>query len=98
MRTLLTFASIVCLVFAAAGRADEQADLQKIVDKAIKAHAADKAAKQKAHSFKIKGNVHVMDMDLDFTGEYQTQEPDKLRSTQKVTVMGNELEILTVLN
>jgi hypothetical protein len=99
MRTFLSLASVVCLLFAAAARADEQADLQKIIDKAIKAHGADKAQKnKKATTFKLKGMVHVMAMDLDFTGEFATQEPDKFRSVQELTVMGQELKITTVLN
>lgn len=99
MRALLTFAAVVCLVLPAAARADEQADLQKIIDKAIKAHGADKAPKdKKAATFKLKGMVHVMAMDLDFTAEFATQEPDKFRSVQELTVMGQEFKILTVLN
>jgi hypothetical protein len=98
MRTILSLATVACLLIAPAARGDEQADLQKIIDKAIKAHGADKAPKGKATSFKIKGMVHIMAMDLDFTGEYQTQEPDKLRTVQEVTIMGQELKIVTVLN
>ena len=99
MRTLLPLCTIACLLLPANGRADEQADLQKIIDKAIKAHGADKTDKnKKAATFKIKGTVHTMGMDLDLTGEYMTQEPDKLRTVQDVTVMGNELKIITVLN
>jgi hypothetical protein len=99
MRTLLPLCTIACLIVAGAARADEQAELQKIIDKAIKAHGADKGPKdKKATTFKIKGMVHTMAMDLDFTGEYQTQEPDKLRTVQDVTVMGQELKIISVLN
>src|SRR5215471_8649869 len=99
MRTLLPLCTIACLLIAAAARADEQADLQKIIDKAIKAHGVDKEAKnKKASTFKIKGTVHTMGMDLDLTGEYQTQEPDKLRTVQDVTVMGMEIKLITVLN
>jgi hypothetical protein len=99
MRTLLSVATIACLLFGAAARADDQAELQKIIDKAIKAHGADKAPKnKKASTFKIKGMVHIMAMDLEFTGEYQTQEPDKIRTVQQVTVMGMDLKITTVLN
>ena len=60
MRALLSLATAALLLFAAAARADEQADLQKVIDKAIKAHGADKDAKGKASTFKVKGTVHVM--------------------------------------
>jgi hypothetical protein len=99
MRTLLPLCTVACLFVAATARADEQADLQKIIDKAIKAHAADKGPKdKKAATFKIKGTVHTMAMDLEFTGEYQTQEPDKLRTVQELTVMGQDIKVITVLN
>jgi hypothetical protein len=86
------------LILVAASRADEQADLQKIIDKAIKAHGLDKSPKHKASTFKIKGVVHTNGMDIDFTGEYQTQEPDKVRTVTTVTVMGNEIMFTSVFN
>ncbi len=86
------------LILIAASRADEQADLQKIIDKAIKAQGLDKAPKHKAATFKLKGVVHTNGMDIDFTGEYQTQEPDKVRVVTTVTVMGNEITFTSVLN
>ncbi|HMF13799.1 MAG TPA: hypothetical protein VKE94_15880 [Gemmataceae bacterium] len=99
MRTLLALASAACLLVAANARADEQADLQKIIDKAIKAQGADKVDKtKKANTFKIKGVVHVMGMDLDFTGDFEFQEPDKIRTVQELTVMGNEIKVVTVVN
>jgi hypothetical protein len=99
MRTLLALSAVACLVIAPSTRADEKADLLKVIDKAIKAHGIDKAQKdKKASTFKIKGMVHTMGMDLDLTGEYQTQEPDKLRTVQDITVMGQEIKIITVLN
>jgi hypothetical protein len=98
MRTLLSLATVACLLFAAAARADEQADLQKVIDKAIKAHGADKAAKGKASTFKVKGTVHTMGMDLDFTGDYQIQEPDKVRQVMSLNVNGTDLEVVTVFD
>ena len=98
MRTLLSLTTVAVLLFAGGAKADEQADLQKVIDKAIKAHNADKAAKNKAHTFKIKGTVHVMGMDLDFTGDYQVQDPGKIRQVTAVTVMGNEIKYALVLN
>ena len=99
MRTLLSLGTIACLLVATAARADEQAELHKIIDKAIKAHGADKASKdKKASTFKIKGTVHVMAMDLEFTGEYQTMEPDKVRQVINATVMGQDFEQVVVIN
>jgi hypothetical protein len=99
MRTLLSLSTVACLLVAAGARADDQADLQKIIDKAIKAHGADKAPKdKKAYSFKMKGMVHVMAMDLEFTGEYMVQEPSKVRQVFNATVMGQDFEQIVVLN
>jgi hypothetical protein len=98
MRTVLSLATLFGLLFAASVRADEQADLQTVIDKAIKAHGAEKAGKNKAHTFKLKGTVHVMDMDIPFTGDYQVQEPDKVRQTTTATVGGNEFTYTLVLN
>lgn len=98
MRTILALATVLSLAITGASRADDQADLHKIIDKAIKAHGLDKAPKDKATTFKIKGTVHVMGMDLDLTGEIQTQEPDKVRSVQDITIGGNEIKVISVLN
>jgi hypothetical protein len=73
--------------------------VQKILDKAIKAHGAEKAPKdKKASTFKVNGTVHTMGMDLEFTGEYQTQEPGKIRQVINATVMGTDFERLVVIN
>ena len=99
MRTLISLASAAFLVLAASGRADEQADLQKVIDKAIKAHGTDKAAKdKKASTFKVKGTVHTMGLDLEFTGDYQAQEPDKIRQAMTVNLNGTDVEVLTVFD
>lgn len=99
MRTLLTLASAACLLLAGSGRADEQADLQKIVDKAIKAHGADKTPKdKKASTFKVKGTVHTMGMDIQFNGDYQSQEPDKIRQAMTVNINGADVEVVTVFD
>jgi hypothetical protein len=37
-------------------------------------------------------------MDLEFTGEYQTQEPGKIRQVINATVMGTDFEQLVVIN
>jgi hypothetical protein len=98
MRTILTAAFAAFLLIAGAGRADDQAELQKIIDRARKAHGGDKAKDKAAATFKVKGSVHTMGMDLEFTGDYQTQEPDKLRQVMDLTVGGNEVQIITVVN
>jgi hypothetical protein len=75
----------VCLAAALAlavpaARADEQADLQKVIDKAIKAGGgAENLGKYKASTFKMKGKFYGMGDGIDYTGEVAQQQPDKSR-------------------
>jgi hypothetical protein len=73
-------------------------DLQKVIDRAIKAHGADKDGKDKASTLKVKGTVHTMGMDLDYTGDYQIQEPDKFREVLSLNINGTALEVVTVFD
>jgi hypothetical protein len=98
MRTILTATLAAFLLTAGAGRADDQAELQKIIDKARKAHGTDKEKGKAAASSKVKGTVHTMGMDLEFTGDHQTQEPDKFRQAMNVSVNGNDIQIITVFD
>jgi outer membrane lipoprotein-sorting protein len=72
----------VALALAAAGlaRADDKADTQAVIDKAIKAMGgADKLSKVKAVTFKGKGKFYGMGDGTDYTGEWAIQPPDKIR-------------------
>jgi outer membrane lipoprotein-sorting protein len=70
------------LVLAASGavRADDQADLQKVIDKAIKASGGlENLAKYKGETFKMKGKYYGMGEGIDYTGEVAGQAPGKSR-------------------
>jgi hypothetical protein len=97
MRTILTLAFAVALLVPAAGRADEQADVQKIIDKAIQAHG-EKAGKGKASVFKMKGKIHVAGQDFDYTGEFKTQQPNQTRMDLTLDVGGQTVEFVQALN
>jgi hypothetical protein len=87
------------LMLAPAARADDQADAKAIIEKALKAHGgADKLGKIKAYTSKMKGKVHVMGLDLDFTGSTSVQEPDKMRVEIEAEVMGMKVTSLQVFN
>jgi hypothetical protein len=87
------------LILAPVVRADDQADAKAIIEKATKAHGgADKLANVKAFTSKMKGKVHVMGLDLDFTGSTAMQEPEKMRVEIESEVMGMKFTSLQVFN
>jgi hypothetical protein len=92
--------ALLLAVGAGRGRADEQPDLRKVIDKAIKAHGgADKLAKFKAATLKLKGKYYGMSEDgVDFTGDAASQSPDKTRMEITIDVMGMEFKFLRVVN
>lgn len=97
VRTLLT-AGLV-LSAAAVVRADDQADLKALVDKAIKATGGeDKLAKYKAMSWKGKGTVHVMNMALPYTGDWTVQWPNQFKARIEADVAGNKFTFVIVSN
>jgi hypothetical protein len=70
-------------------RADEKIDPTAVVDKAIKAlGGADKIAKYKAESFKMKGKFYGMGEGIDYDGEWDVQYPDKTRFKVESDVNG----------
>jgi len=97
MRTILALASAAFLVVATNSRADEPADLQKIVDKAIKAHGTP-AAKNKATVSKMKGKFYGMGEGIDFTADLKTQDPGQTRMDLSLEVMGQTFEFIQTVN
>src|SRR5437879_3835482 len=71
----------LCLLLAAAGpaRADEKADVQALLDRAIKAGGGEANLKKlQAQVWKFKGKLH--DSGLDVSGESSFQAPDRMHS------------------
>src|SRR5262245_23081717 len=102
MRRNLCVTLAVALLFAGAGlvRADGEADARQVIDKAIKAQGgADKLAKLKAHTFKMKGKYYGMSAEgVDYKGEWSIQQPDKFRMEIDVEVMGQTFKVIHVIN
>jgi hypothetical protein len=89
----------VLLMVSLVVRADDQADLKAIVDKAIKAQGGEeKLSKLKAATSKSKGKVYVMGDGLDFTGEIAYQSPDRLSFQMQIAIMGQNFAIGTIVN
>jgi hypothetical protein len=92
-------ASAVLFLAADRARADAPAEVQALLDKAIKAHGGEeKLNKHKAFTLKMKGKSHVMGMALDTTGEMAFQRPDQFRMELEFEIMGMKFKILQVFN
>lgn len=100
MRRILCVTPILLFAAVGAGRADDQAEVRKVIDRAIKAQGgADKLARNQAVTMKMKGKFYGMSADgVDYSGEFASQQPDRSRMEITVDVMGMEFKIVRVLN
>ncbi|OWK47168.1 hypothetical protein [Fimbriiglobus ruber] len=91
-------ASIVVLIPGTLRAADD--DAKAIIEKAIKAHGGEEAlTKYQAGRFKNKGKVAVPGAgDLEFTQEVAYMLPDKFRESLELTVAGNKVNVVTIVN
>jgi len=95
MFKLFSTVSATLLIFAGVARADEP---QAILDKAIAAHGGEaKINKYPLLTWKSKGTVHVMGMDIAFTADYVRQYPDKAKTTIDGEVMGQKFNFVQVV-
>ena len=97
MRRLVCLAAVLAVAACGAARADDQADLRKVIDKAIKATGGEEnLAKYKAESFKMKGKFYGMgDEGIEYSGEWQVQRPDKFRVQVDGEVGGQKVNFFT---
>src|SRR5262245_57665115 len=99
MRTGLLAAVAACLVARVAVRADDQAEVQALIDKAIQARGgADKLAKFKAATWKGKGKFYGLGEGIDFTGDWAVQPPTQTRYSLEMDVGGMKIQRLAVVN
>lgn len=95
LRTAVAFS--VAVAFTGASRADDQANA--VVDKAIKAtYVNPKATAAKAMIWKSKGKVHVMGMEIAYTGTFYLQPPAQIKTVIDADVAGMKLTIVTVFD
>lgn len=93
------FAVAGLLTFLNPVRAQEDAKVRDVVDRAIKAHGGlDKLTKFKASVTKQKGKVHILDNALDFTGESSIQLPDRFRNEVKSQAGGQQVTFIQIIN
>jgi hypothetical protein len=88
----------LAVVFAAAGVAAADEKAEAVVKKAIEAHGgADNLNKYKAAKFAMKGEISVLDMDLEFTGDIAYSLPDRYRLYLTMDFMGQKMVINQVV-
>src|SRR5262249_46129118 len=96
MRRIVCLAAVLVVAASGAARADDPADLRKVIDKAIKAMGGEeKLAKFKAETFKMKGKFYGTGEAVDYTGEWQVQPPDKIRVQVDGEVGGMKVTFFT---
>jgi outer membrane lipoprotein-sorting protein len=87
------------LAVAAQARADDQADIKAVVDKAIKSMGGEaQLAKLKAATFKGKGNFQEGGQEITFAYDGALQGTDKYRMEMDATINGMNMKIVMVLN
>ena len=97
LTTLALVAAFAAAANAPARAADEPKD---VVAKAIKAHGGEKVlGKFKAAQVKVKGTVDVPGAgEVEFTQETSYMFPDKFRDSHELTVNGQTVSVLLVVN
>jgi hypothetical protein len=90
--------SVSLLAFLIPVRADEDAQLREVVEKAIKAHGGlDNLTKFKASSEKQKGKFHGMGQPLDYTSDTSLQLPGRFRIEVRSKVGDQEFAFIQVI-
>src|SRR4051794_15739022 len=98
MRTTLCATLAAGLLLVGAVRADDEAAVRAVIDKAVKAHGgAEKLAKYKGSVTKMKGKFHGMGTPIDYTGEISMQLPDKSKISIEGEFMGQKFSFIQIL-
>jgi hypothetical protein len=101
MRGLLCTMLAVGLTTLTSGtaRADDQASLKGLIDKAIAAHGGkEKLAKNKCLTMEGTGKINVQGQMIDFTMYSKVQKPDKSKVLMDLDIMGEKFSVLQVVN
>jgi hypothetical protein len=101
MRGILTAATMIGLVLAAplVARADDEADMRALIEKAIKAHGgADKLSKFKVVTSKFKGKFYGMGEGIDYSADMSVQGQTQMRLDLSFDAGGMKFTIVNVLN
>jgi hypothetical protein len=91
----------VCLAWAAGApaRADDQADMRKLLAKALKAHGGEKKlARYKAVSWQFKGKLYALGGTTDYTADWLIRPPGQTKAAVNVEINGQTVAVVRVLN
>ncbi len=84
---------------AGPGRADDQAAVRTLLDKAIRAHGGEaNLAKFKAVTAKLKGAFHGLPQAVAFSGELTIQGPEQQRIDLELDAFDQKIRVVHVLN
>ena len=87
------------LGIAGSARADEQADLKAVIDKAIKAHGGEaNLTKYKAATWKGKGTYHGQGQAIPFSAEWFSQPPGQHTVRVEAEANGMKFMFIEVVN
>jgi len=96
---MLRFTALAGIVLLCPSGLRGQDEVQKIIDKAVKAHGGEaNLAKFKAYHLHFKGTRDIQGNDVPFTQEVFFQFPDKLKETTKIEFMGQERVSSMIVN
>jgi hypothetical protein len=79
-------------------RADDAADARAVIERAVKAHGLKAGGTPAVTTWKEKIALDGLGQALDLDTEWTVQAPDKLRLQMTVTVQGQAIDLLIVLN
>lgn len=75
----------------------QEVDLKAVLKKSIEAHGGEaNLAKFKGTTSKFKGNIEILNMKVDLTGETAFQRPDKVRNAMALTINNMNIDVITV--
>jgi hypothetical protein len=98
-RMIAVLGTVVAAVLAGPVRADQDQDVQAVLNKAIKALGGEEnLGKLKAATWKYKGNFFIEGNANKFSGQTTIQGTDHLRQEFRGEFMGNKVEGVTVIS
>ena len=99
-RLLMSLCSVAALVVVSGGVRAADDDAKAILTKAIKAHGGEEyLTKNKAARMQNKGKLTIPGVgETDFTQDLAYMLPDKLKDTLELTIGGQKISIVTVMN
>jgi hypothetical protein len=99
MRRMLKAALMLGMIVGLSGRVAAQDDPKELIRKAIAAHGgADLIEKYKGSRTSSKGTISVQGMELEFTSDGVSMDPDKQKTTLKLEVGGMSVTVVQLSN